>query len=113
LTYYLSYCKLTLAREYRLVKLLSTLIFPKKSPLAVKIQSYLSERLLIKLILRLKFILPMNETEICKQIVLSAFHHRTLPNYGLIDNFDKKEIILRAAIWKAAGYHIEDTTTRH
>jgi hypothetical protein len=55
----------------------------------------------------------MNETEICKQIVLSAFHHRTLPNYGLIDNFDKKEIILRAAIWKAAGYHIEDTTTRH
>jgi hypothetical protein len=50
LTYYPSYCKLTLAREYQLVKLLSTLIFPKKSPLAVKIQSYLSEMLLIKLI---------------------------------------------------------------
>ncbi|MFO0116895.1 MAG: hypothetical protein ACK521_04540 [bacterium] len=31
----------------------------------------------------------------------------------MIDNFEKRELALRTVLWKAAGYHTEDNTTRH
>ena len=31
----------------------------------------------------------------------------------MIDHFERRELLIRSALWKAAGYHIEDTTTRY
>lgn len=50
----------------------------------------------------------MNETEICKQIVQKVFGQRTLANVGLIDNQEKQEVNLRAALWKAAGLNLDE-----
>jgi long-subunit fatty acid transport protein len=32
---------------------------------------------------------------------------------GLIDQFDKRELLIRSELWKAAGFHIEDSKTRY
>ena len=55
----------------------------------------------------------MNETDVCKAFVKAAFANRPMPNYGLIDNFDKRELIIRNLLWEAAGFKIEDSTLRY
>lgn len=55
----------------------------------------------------------MNETDVCKAVVKTAFGTRPLPNYGLVDNFDRKELVIRNMLWESAGFKIEDTTTRY
>ena len=54
----------------------------------------------------------MNETEICKAVVKSVFSSHLMPNLGLIDNFDKKELIIRNYLWNTAGFNVEESTQR-
>lgn len=54
--------------------------------------------------------MPINETEICKAVVRAAFDSKSMPNIGLIDNFEKKELMIRNTLWEAAGFKIEDNT---
>jgi len=55
----------------------------------------------------------MNETDLCKSLVQQAFNHRSMANVGLIDNFEKRELMIRSELWKAAGYNVEEVKHRY
>lgn len=55
----------------------------------------------------------MTETDLCKSLVQQAFNHRAMVNVGLIDGFDRKELVIRTELWRAAGYTVEEVKHRY
>ena len=55
----------------------------------------------------------MNETEVCKAVVKSAFSSKLMPNNGFVENPDKNQLAIRNYLWHAAGFTSDDGPQRN
>ena len=54
----------------------------------------------------------MNETDVCKAVVKSAFSQKPMPHYGLVENSDKNLLAIRNYLWQSAGFNSDDGPQR-